>query len=117
MFVGEIIPLVGLLVLLTGLIVIPITVWRVFKGAGKGVSTLFDKAEASRLHTRTKQRESRVFELAAANGGKVTVFQVARGSDMTLQEATEFLDSLVKAGAAEMVVNDSGTIEYKFPKE
>ena len=114
---GELIPILGLLVLLAGIVVIPLTVWRVFRNTGRAFGSIFDRAEASRLHSRTKQRESRVFELAAANGGKITAFQTARGTDMTLREATEFLDSLVKAGAAEMVVNDSGTIEYKFPEE
>lgn len=114
---GELIPIFGLLVLLTGIIVISLTVWRVFRNTGRAFGSLFDRAEASRLHSRTKQRESKVFALAAANGGKVTAFQAARGTDMTLREATEFLDDLVKAGVAEMLVNNSGTIEYTFPKE
>ena len=110
----DLVGLVGLLVFLVAIIVIPTVVWKVFKGTTKQFGDVFAQVEAAKKRQTEKDRETQVFRLAADHGGSVTAMRVAQATDMTLEEATAYLDGLVKGGAAEMLVRDSGTIEYRF---
>lgn len=110
----DVVGLIGLLVFLVAIIVIPVVVWKVFKGTSKQFSDVFAQAEATKKRQAEKECETQVFRLAAEHGGRVTAVRVAQATDMTLEDATAYLEGLVKAGAAEMLVQDTGTIEFRF---
>ena len=110
----DLVGLIALLVFLVAIIVIPTVVWKVFKGTNKQFGDFFAQAEATKKKLAAKERETKVFQVATDHGGRVTAIRVAQATDMTLEEATAYLDGLVKAGAAEMIVQDSGIIEYRF---
>ena len=110
----DIVGFIALLIFLVAIIVIPLTVWRVFKGTTKQFGDVFAQAEKIQKKNQEKDRETAVFQLASQQSGSVTAFQVTQHTDLTLTEATSYLEGLVRAGAAEMVVKETGTIEYRF---
>lgn len=58
--------------------------------------------------------EKAVLRLAFERQGRVTVGDVAMGTDLSLDEAEEVLKELTKKGHCGMHVTDNGLIEYEF---
>ena len=58
--------------------------------------------------------EKAVLRLAFEKQGRVTVGDVAMGTDLSLDEAEDVLKELTKKGHCGMHVTDSGLIEYEF---
>jgi predicted transcriptional regulator len=59
--------------------------------------------------------EQVVLQLARKNRGVVTPGEVALNSDMSMDNANEYLEKLVAKGFAEMRIRKSGSIAYCFP--
>lgn len=114
---GDLVKLAMLAVVAAGAVFVWLFAVRLFRLLRVRLEDRHRRVQTAQSRAVVKERESRVFRLAASHGGAVTAYQAARATDMTLEEATAFLDELVKAGAAEMVVRESGTIEYRFPQE
>ncbi len=60
--------------------------------------------------------ERSILRSAKSNGGITTPSEVAIESDIPIEKARESLDYLVSKGFAEIRVNKSGVIVYRFPE-
>jgi hypothetical protein len=61
-------------------------------------------------------REAAILKLAQRLGGRLTVADVALGTGLTLHEATDTLNDLVRKGYADLQVSPSGVLVYHcFP--
>jgi hypothetical protein len=57
--------------------------------------------------------ESIVLALAAQGGGRVTVAEVAAKSPLTIDEASETVESLTRRGMADAIVTEGGVVVYQ----
>jgi hypothetical protein len=64
--------------------------------------------------TEEQRNQKTVLRIAKENKGIVTPTLVAMNSDLSIEQADQFLQSLTKKGFADMRVRDSGKIEYEF---
>lgn len=60
--------------------------------------------------------QSKIFRLAARQGGRVTVSDVVIETEMGVNEAESFMDRLVDGSHVRMEVNDDGQVFYEFPE-
>lgn len=60
--------------------------------------------------------QSKIFRLASRQGGSVTVSDVVIETEMSVQEAEEFMDRLVDGTHVRMEVTDEGQVFYEFPE-
>ena len=60
--------------------------------------------------------QSKIFRLAARQGGRVTVSDVVIETEMGVNEAESFMDRLVDGSHVRMEVNDDGKVFYEFPE-
>ncbi len=58
--------------------------------------------------------ERSILELAVASGGTLTPAQVARGTELTLDEAKLMLDEMVIGGFCVSELQDGGQVVYRF---
>ena len=61
------------------------------------------------------EREQRILDYAAGEGGRVTVPEVASHCDLTVGDSKAGLDHLVLMGVAELHVSEQGVLVYVFP--
>lgn len=61
-----------------------------------------------------RDREQLVLDLADAQGGRVTVAQVAARCDLGIDEAKAVLDRMAVHGVADLQVTDEGGLVYVF---
>jgi hypothetical protein len=60
--------------------------------------------------------QSKVFRLAARQGGRVTVSDVVIETEMSVGEAEDFMDHMVDGTHVRMEVTDEGQVFYEFPE-
>ena len=60
--------------------------------------------------------QSKVFRLAARQGGRVTVSDVVIETEMGVGEAENFMDHMVDGTHVRMEVTDEGQVFYEFPE-
>jgi hypothetical protein len=60
------------------------------------------------------EQEQALLGLARANGGRVTVAEVASGCKLTVADSKATLERLTLQGVAEVVVTDDGSVAYDF---
>jgi hypothetical protein len=58
--------------------------------------------------------QAQVISLASRSGGRLTLGQVVEATQMGLDEASRFMESLALAGQVEFVVEDDGGLIYEF---
>lgn len=58
--------------------------------------------------------EKEILQLARSNNGRVTVLQAASDTSMSIDEAKDTLDNLVKHSHAQLQIEDSGLLVYEF---
>jgi hypothetical protein len=61
-------------------------------------------------------REKEVLKVAAGHGGNVTVLQIANETSLSIEEARTALDSMVKKGYVQLLVDENGILRYEFPE-
>jgi predicted DNA-binding transcriptional regulator len=86
-----------------------------------GVSKLFRKKVLSEGKPASGpqqkiQSEKEILRLAKEQGGKFTVLQVASETSLSIEEARDALDSMVKKGYIQLQVMDSGILRYEIPE-
>ncbi|MDZ8052348.1 MAG: hypothetical protein RMX68_029610 [Aulosira sp. ZfuVER01] len=73
------------------------------------------RKEQALLVASEQKRLSLVFlELIENNAGKVTVFQMARNAEISIEDAKQYLDEKAKELNASFEVNEEGNILYRF---
>jgi hypothetical protein len=60
------------------------------------------------------EREQKVLQLAAANGGRLSVAQVAAGCQLGVAESKAALEQMCVHGVAEVQITDGGDIVHEF---
>jgi hypothetical protein len=60
------------------------------------------------------EQEQALLGLARANGGRVTLAEVASGCKLTVAESKATLERLTVQGVADVVVTDDGSVAYDF---
>jgi Fic family protein len=107
-------PIIGLGIFAFLFISILVVCLSIFKRSSKQIDQVQTDLAEARKRKIEKDREENLFALAETQGGAVTAVEVARHTDMTLSEATAYLESLVKEGVAERDVSESGAITYRI---
>jgi len=59
-------------------------------------------------------KEKQVLRLARRRNGRVTAMAIAVDSSLSLKEAEDVLDAMVREGHVGMNIDDSGSVEYEF---
>jgi len=62
-----------------------------------------------------KALETKILRLARSFHGRLTPLELAANSSLSLEEADNVLENIVRRGYANMEVSDSGSIVYEFP--
>jgi len=60
--------------------------------------------------------QSKIFRLAARQSGRVTISDVVIETEMTVQEAEDFMDHMVDGTHVRLEVTDEGQVFYEFPE-
>lgn len=83
-----------------------------------GIAGLFKKKEKLPApdNWRKKDQEKEILKLAAKANGKITALQAASETSLSIEEAKQTLDEMVKNGYASMEVEESGLLVYEFPE-
>ena len=61
-----------------------------------------------------RDQEKEILNLASSKGGRITALQTAGSTSLTIEEAKNALDSMVKEGYAQLNVEENGTLMYEF---
>jgi len=59
--------------------------------------------------------QSVFLELIEQNAGTITVLQLAKNADISIQLAKQYLDEKAKELSADFEVSENGNISYRFP--
>lgn len=62
-----------------------------------------------------KALETQILKLARKFKGKLTPVELATNSSLSLEEANNALEDIVRKGYANIIVTDAGTFVYEFP--
>ncbi len=83
-----------------------------------GIAGLFRKKEKLPApdDTRKKDIEKEILKLASRSKGKITALQAASETTLSIDEAKQTLDDLVKNGYASLEVEENGLLVYEFPE-
>jgi hypothetical protein len=86
-------------------------------GGGFMVKTFWgkDKKELELKKKEARERERKILALIARKNGRITPIELAAESDVTIDEAKEFLDSLCGKAGGELMITDDGDLVYVFP--
>ena len=76
---------------------------------------LYDRNREPLQRFRKESLEKIILRTAKKNNGKTTPSEVALEGDITLEEAKQNLEKLVKSGYADLKVTKNGVIVYVFP--
>ncbi len=72
------------------------------------------KSRQRRIRKRRDRREKKILKAIARAGGRVTPFELAAETDLSVDKAREYLDRLCELGMGELHVTDSGSLVYVF---
>lgn len=72
------------------------------------------KSRRQRIRKRQERREKKILKAIARAGGRVTPFELAAETDLSVDKAREYLDRLCELGMGELHVTDSGGLVYVF---
>lgn len=62
-----------------------------------------------------RDMERIILNVATQAGGKVTPLEVARATELTMQEAKQYLDEMQRNGLINLFVTEEGNILYEIP--
>lgn len=86
-------------------------------GSGLSWSLMQQKRKEQALLVETEQKRLNLvfLELLEKNAGKITVLQMAKNAEISIQDAKQYLDTKAKELSASFEVNKEGNILYCFP--
>ena len=88
-----------------------------FDGQKQGYNSTNWSGLGSFFQSKTKESMERVIlKTAKRDGGIVSPGEVALQAEVTIEDAKEYLEKLVKQGYAEMRVKKTGMLVYVFPE-
>ncbi|BAY29418.1 hypothetical protein NIES2107_12610 [Nostoc carneum NIES-2107] len=72
------------------------------------------KEKALILESEQQRLESVFLKLVETNAGKITVLQMAKNADMSIQSSKQYLDEKAQELNAAFEVDEEGNVSYKF---